>query len=147
MQPLEQVLARVVELVFDVLPAERAFLLLRDSLDQPLTARVLRNRDGSTPDKASLSRTIVNTVMRERVAMLAKDALYDSRLDSLRQHPVDEHPVVHVRAAVEPQRSHRRALLRQPAAASGSTTTTSKCSPRSATTPPSPSSRRGCRRS
>jgi adenylate cyclase len=81
-QPLEQVLARVVELVFEVLPAERAFLLLRDSIDQPLNARVMRNRDGSVPNKVSISRTIVNTVMRDRVAMLAKDALYDSRLDA-----------------------------------------------------------------
>ena len=80
MQPLEKVLNRVVELVFEVVPAERAFLLLRDSIDQPLSARVMRNRDGSVPAKVSISRTIVNTVMRDRVAMLAKDALYDSRL-------------------------------------------------------------------
>ncbi|HEX7794431.1 MAG TPA: adenylate/guanylate cyclase domain-containing protein [Vicinamibacterales bacterium] len=80
MQPLEKVLNRVVELVFEVVPAERAFLLLRDSIDQPLSARVMRNRDGSVPPKVSISRTIVNTVMRDRVAMLAKDALYDSRL-------------------------------------------------------------------
>jgi adenylate cyclase len=80
MQPLEKVLNRVVELVFEVVPAERAFLLLRDSIDQPLSARVMRNRDGSVPAKVSISRTIVNAVMRDRVAMLAKDALYDSRL-------------------------------------------------------------------
>src|SRR5215475_2000092 len=80
MQPLEKVLNRVVELVFEIVPAERAFLLLRDSIDQPLSARVMRNRDGSVPPKVSISRTIVNTVMRDRVAMLAKDALYDSRL-------------------------------------------------------------------
>jgi adenylate cyclase len=81
-QGLAQVLERVVDLVFDALPAERAFLLLRDSIDEPLTARVMRHRDGSRPTKATLSRTIVNKVMRERVAMLAKDALYDSRLGS-----------------------------------------------------------------
>ncbi len=81
-QPLEQVLARVVDLVFDVVPAERAFLLLRDATDQPLTARVMRNRDGSAPTKTTLSRTIVNKVMRDRVAMLARDALYDARLDA-----------------------------------------------------------------
>ena len=81
-QPLEQVLARVVELVFEVLPAERAFLLLRDAIDQPLSARVMRNRDGSKPTNATLSRTIVNMVMHDRVAMLAKDALYDTRLDA-----------------------------------------------------------------
>jgi adenylate cyclase len=80
MQPLEKVLARVVELVFEIVPAERAFLLLRDAIDQPLSERVMRNRDGSVPAKVSISRTIVNTVMRDRVAMLAKDALYDTRL-------------------------------------------------------------------
>jgi len=81
-QPLEQVLARVVDLVFDVLPAERAFLLLRDSWDQPLTARVMRNRDGSVPGNVSLSRTVIANVMRDRVAILAKDARYDARLDA-----------------------------------------------------------------
>lgn len=80
-QPLPQMLARVVDLVFDVLPAERAFLLLRDSSDQALTARILRNRDGSAPAQPTLSRTVVNKVMHERVAMLAADARYDSRLD------------------------------------------------------------------
>ncbi len=81
-QPLEQILARVVDLVFEVLPAERSFLLLRDAMDQPLTARVMRNRDGSIPTNVTLSRTVVNQVMRDRVAMLAKDALYDHRLDA-----------------------------------------------------------------
>jgi adenylate cyclase len=78
--PLAQVLSRVVDLVFEVVPAERTFLLLRDSADEAVTARVLRARDGSTP-AATLSRTIVTKVMRERVAMLADDARYDSRLD------------------------------------------------------------------
>jgi adenylate cyclase len=78
--PLPQVLSRVVDLVFEVVPAERTFLLLRDSADEAITARVLRARDGSTPE-ASLSRTIITKVMRERVAMLADDARYDSRLD------------------------------------------------------------------
>jgi adenylate cyclase len=78
--PLPQVLSRVVDLVFEVVPAERTFLLLRDSADEAVTARVLRARDGSTPE-ATLSRTIITKVMRERVAMLADDARYDSRLD------------------------------------------------------------------
>jgi adenylate cyclase len=78
--PLPQVLSRVVDLVFEVVPAERTFLLLRDSADQAVTARVTRARDGSTPE-ASLSRTIITKVMRERIAMLADDARYDSRLD------------------------------------------------------------------
>jgi adenylate cyclase len=81
-QPLEQVLARVVDLVFDALPAERGFLLLRDSWEQPLTARVMRSRDGSVPANVTISRTVVSKVMRDRVAILAKDARYDSRLDA-----------------------------------------------------------------
>ena len=78
--PLQQVLSRVVDLVFEVLPAERTYLMLRDSEDAALTARVSRSRDGSMPE-ATLSRTVVTKVMRERVAMLADDARYDSRLD------------------------------------------------------------------
>jgi adenylate cyclase len=78
--PLPEVLSRVVDLVFGAVPAERAFLLLGDGAGGDLTARVRRARDGSTPD-ATLSRTIVNKVMRERVAMLADDARSDARLD------------------------------------------------------------------
>ncbi len=81
-QPGPQILTRVVDLVFDVVPADRVFLLLRDSADQAITARVLRNRDGSAPQQATLSRTVISHVMRERVAMLAADALYDPRLDA-----------------------------------------------------------------
>jgi len=80
-QPLAQILGRVVDLVFDAIPADRAYLLLRDSNEQPLTARVMRNRDGSVPTNVTLSRTVINMVLRDRVAMLAKDARYDPRLD------------------------------------------------------------------
>src|SRR5436190_5795603 len=80
-QPLARILGRVVDLVFDAVPADRAYLLLRDSNDQPLTARVVRNRDGSVPTNVTLSRTVINIVLRDRVAMLAKDARYDPRLD------------------------------------------------------------------
>ena len=80
-QPLAQILGRVVDLVFDTVPADRTYLLLRDSNDQPLTARVMRNRDGSVPTNVTLSRTVINIVLRDRVAMLAKDARYDPRLD------------------------------------------------------------------
>ncbi len=79
-QPLPQVLEKVVDLTFDVVSAERAFLLLRDSAYDALTPRVVRCRDGSEPGHATLSRTVVNIVMRDRVAMLAADAQHDDRL-------------------------------------------------------------------
>jgi adenylate cyclase len=78
--PLPDVLSRVVDLVFGVVPAERTFLLLREHAGEAPVARVLRARDGSTPD-ATLSRTIVTKVMQDRVAMLAEDAQYDSRFE------------------------------------------------------------------
>lgn len=81
-QPLPHVLARVVDLVFDVVPAERVFLLLRDSAAEALSARVVRHRDGSAPQEVTLSRTVVNRVMRDRISMLAADARYDPRLDA-----------------------------------------------------------------
>src|SRR5262249_22308027 len=39
------------------------------------------HRDGRVPERATLSRTVVNMVMRDRVAMLAADALSDARIN------------------------------------------------------------------
>ena len=79
-QPLTQVLDRVVDVVFDVVAADRAYLLLRESADRSLTGRVMRQKDGRTLEQPAVSRTVVDTVMRDRVAMLASDALTDQRL-------------------------------------------------------------------
>lgn len=79
-QSLPEILNRVVDLAFAAVPAERAFLLLRDSADAALEARVLRQRDGTVPANASLSRAVVRKVMRERVAILATDATTDPGL-------------------------------------------------------------------
>ena len=79
-QSLTDVLNRVVDLAFQAVPAERAFLMLRDSADEALAARVLRHRDGTTPPNPTLSRMVVRRVMRERVAILATDATTDPGL-------------------------------------------------------------------
>ncbi len=78
---LDDTLRGVLDLVFEAVAAERAFLLLRDSAFDPLTPRVARAADGRPLTNATLSRTVVNAVIRDRVAMLADDALVDSRLD------------------------------------------------------------------
>ncbi|MFI5179267.1 MAG: adenylate/guanylate cyclase domain-containing protein [Vicinamibacterales bacterium] len=77
---LSDILARVVDVTFEAVPAERAFLMLRDSADEGLTARVLRHRDGTIPTNATLSRQVVRRVMKERVAVLASDATTDPGL-------------------------------------------------------------------
>ena len=79
-QTLPEILNRVVDIAFEAVPAERAFLMLRDSADEALSARVLRQRDGSVPANATLSRMVVRRVMRERVAILAADATTDPGL-------------------------------------------------------------------
>jgi adenylate cyclase len=67
-------------MAFTAVPAERAFLMLRETSDEALVARVLRHRDGTIPPNPTLSRQVVRRVMRERVAMLAADAATDPGL-------------------------------------------------------------------
>jgi hypothetical protein len=77
---LTEILNRVVDVAFEAVPAERAFLMLRDSADEGVSARVMRHRDGTVPTNATLSRQVVRRVMRDRVAVLAADATTDPAL-------------------------------------------------------------------
>ncbi|MCC6163639.1 MAG: FHA domain-containing protein [Acidobacteria bacterium] len=77
--PPNEVFTRVVQLAFDTCPAERAFLVLRDAATGTLQPRVARRRDGTDIESASVSRTIVDRVIADRVALLAADAQVDSR--------------------------------------------------------------------
>jgi adenylate cyclase len=77
---LADVLNRVVDLTFENIRAERVFVILTDPESGDLVPRLARRRDGTTPSGASVSRTIVRTAIRERVAMLASDARFDPRL-------------------------------------------------------------------
>jgi adenylate cyclase len=77
---LPDVLNRVVDMAFASVPAERAFLMLRESADAALEARVIRQRDGHVPSNVTLSRAVVRKVMRDRVGMLAQDATTDPGL-------------------------------------------------------------------
>jgi len=81
-QPLITVLTRVVELAFGAVPAERGFLMLADPGTATLVPRVALNRDGSHPQKAMVSRTVLSRVIADRVALLASDAQIDTRLQS-----------------------------------------------------------------
>jgi adenylate cyclase len=79
---LPDTLNRVVDLAFIAVFADRAFLMLRESADEALVARVMRKRDGSIPEHATLSRHVVRRAMRERVAILATDTATDPNLSS-----------------------------------------------------------------
>jgi predicted component of type VI protein secretion system len=79
-QPLSDVLEQVVDLAFDTIPAERAFLILIEPSTGALVPRVVRRRGQSEAGSTSISRTIINQVLADRVAILAYDAQMDSKL-------------------------------------------------------------------
>jgi adenylate cyclase len=80
---LATVLDKVMYLIFEFLPVDRGFLLLEE--DGALTLRISRlqasrrqSSDGTTP----YSRTIVDMVVKQKVAILTSDAQTDQRFES-----------------------------------------------------------------
>ncbi len=76
---LLDVLSRVVQVTFDNVSAERAFVVLADDRTGDLVPQIAMSRQGPMP-KSGISGTIVRTVMKQQVAMLAADARVDPRL-------------------------------------------------------------------
>ncbi len=77
-----QILSRVVDLLFDFLPAERAVVVLLDEDGRPTpTLARKRGKEGSDLE-AAFSHTIVESVVRDRVAVLTSDALADDRFEA-----------------------------------------------------------------
>ena len=100
-RPVAEVLVQVVQLAFDTCPAERAFVVMKDEATGDAgAARCACDRDGADIRSATISRTIVNRVMTDRVALLASDARLDSRIGAVGERPGASGPRVHVRAAV-----------------------------------------------
>ncbi len=91
---VDEVLRRVMEIAFEILPVDRGFILLRDEASSELVCEMMRVNDrvefrpqGEVP----ISTTILEAVMRERVALLTYDALSDQRLagtESIRIHQI-----------------------------------------------------------
>ena len=79
---LQGILDRVLDLTFEIIPADRAFLLLVDERSGELVPRIARTRDGRPPGTTAISRTVTGTVMAEKNAMLTADTMLDPRLDS-----------------------------------------------------------------
>src|SRR5713226_8387938 len=80
---VETVLEKVVDLIFEYLPVDRGFLLLEE--DGNLTLRIsrLKSRQRATSDgSAPYSRTIVDMVLRQKVAVLTSDAQTDERFEA-----------------------------------------------------------------
>ncbi|MCG3180174.1 MAG: Adaptive-response sensory-kinase SasA [Phycisphaerae bacterium] len=89
----EQLLERVVDLIFDKVRFERGFVLMREDLGHNgasdkdhsdtsigrLTPKVIRYAHANAANKITISRTIVNHVLRRREGVLCSNAMTDQR--------------------------------------------------------------------
>lgn len=92
-ESVPQVLRRVMDMVFEALPVDRGFILLQDQGGEIVCelARTGETVEERPDDGVPVSRTILDTVMEERVALLTYDALADDRLaagESIRLHGI-----------------------------------------------------------
>jgi adenylate cyclase len=93
-RPVEEVLEQVVDIVFDHVPADRGFLMLSEEGSGKLVPMVMKHRNpGSSgePSKITISKTIADRVVKDRVSILTSDAQVDPRFgsgDSIRFHGI-----------------------------------------------------------
>jgi adenylate cyclase len=92
-RPVEEVLHQVMDIVFEHVPADRGFLMLQEENGPVrLVPMVVKHRDPSEGrDKITISKTIADRVMKDRVSILTSDALVDPRFgagDSIRFHGI-----------------------------------------------------------
>ncbi len=79
-----ELLKKIMDLIFDVIAADSGFLILRDDDDpDKLIPVVEKIRDDKRQEvgKLKASRTIINKVICDQVALLTTNAMDDSRLD------------------------------------------------------------------
>ena len=80
---VETVLDKVMDLIFEYLPVDRGFLLLEEGDALKLRMTRLKSPQRATADGATpYSRTIVDMVVREKVAVLTSDAQADQRFEA-----------------------------------------------------------------
>jgi adenylate cyclase len=90
---VDDVLVRVLEILFEALPVDRGFILLGDDAGELVCeAARIKDRVQIRPSaEVPVSRTMLGAVMRERVALVTFDALSDQRLsggESIRLHQI-----------------------------------------------------------
>jgi adenylate cyclase len=91
-RPVEEVLQQVMDIVFEHVPADRGFLMLREDGGGHLVPMVVKHRaDSGEQSRITVSKTIADRVIKDRVSILTSDALVDPRFgagDSIRFHGI-----------------------------------------------------------
>ncbi len=79
---IDQLLTRIMEMIFDWVDADRGCIMLKDLETGKLTPKVRRHRRGvRTDDKISISKTILDYVVERNEGVLTSNARDDSRWD------------------------------------------------------------------
>jgi len=80
----DEILSMGTDLIFGALPsAERAVAMLRSSSKDPLEANIVKYRNKKPEgDVIPVSQTIINKVIKEKLALVSRDALDDSRFET-----------------------------------------------------------------
>ena len=80
-RPVEEVLQQVMDIVFEHMPADRGFLMLEDEAHGGrLVPMVVKHRNPEGAEgRITLSKTIADRVMHDRVSILTSDAMVDPR--------------------------------------------------------------------
>jgi signal transduction histidine kinase/pSer/pThr/pTyr-binding forkhead associated (FHA) protein len=77
---LDQLLDRILELIFNSIPADHGCVMLRNPDSGEFDPKAVRFRDGvSRQEKMTVSRTIMDWVLREKQGVLISDAARDAR--------------------------------------------------------------------
>ena len=74
----EDILRGVMDLFFEVMPADRGVIMTNEP-DGGLELQVVRFRSGATSEELTISKTIIQKCLDERIAILSRDAKIDSR--------------------------------------------------------------------
>ena len=78
-ETLDETLDRILQLVFDNLPAERGVICLYDEETRTTTPQVMRTRAGSSDEPIRISSHIANDVITRKASLLVNDPLRDER--------------------------------------------------------------------
>jgi len=93
-ESIDEVLARVLDIAFEALPVDRGFILLLDEKSGEPVCELARTQDKvefRPSSEVPVSKTMVDQVVNERVALLTYDAQSDQRLtggESIRIHQI-----------------------------------------------------------
>ncbi len=79
---VDEIFEQVLDIVEGVIPARRILLLMGDLSDGTPKIRAARSSKGSVNEKLMLSKTIIDSVFRDRKALLLTDALNDPRFQA-----------------------------------------------------------------